>query len=91
MQELRTWLEYAEAAYYHMDSEESIEEWLQGRGWQLLLANFDNRPHSPVHYIAVHPQKKQLLVAVRGTQSMSDAVTDMLCVLHSSPVHAFTA
>jgi hypothetical protein len=78
LQELRTWMEYAEATYYHMESEETIEKWLHERGWQLLMATFENRPHSPVHYIAVHEKNKQLLVSVRGTESISDAVTDMM-------------
>lgn len=71
-------MEYAEATYYHMGSEEQIEEWLQDRGWQMLVASLDNRPHSPVHYVAVHDERKQLLVCVRGTESISDAVTDMI-------------
>ena len=73
-------MEYSESTYYHMDSEEQIEKWLQDRGWQLLMASFDNRPHSPVHFVAVHKGRKKLLVSVRGTESISDAVTDMLRV-----------
>jgi hypothetical protein len=71
-------MEYAEAAYYHMANEETIENWLKERGWQLLVTSLENRPHYPVHYVAVNTNRKELLLAVRGTESISDAVTDMI-------------
>lgn len=61
-----------------MGSDEQIEVWLQARGYTLELASFDNKAHSPVFYVAAHDKRKEVLVAVRGTLSLSDAVTDMI-------------
>jgi hypothetical protein len=86
VQELRHWIEYAEAAYNEVASEQQISSWLQERGYTLELASLENKAHSPVFFVAAHKQRKEVLVVVRGTMSLSDAVTDMigaLCAVHA--------
>lgn len=74
-----------------MATEDSISKWLAGEGCALLYASSQNSPNAPVYFVAVHEERKQLIVALRGTMSVSDAVTDMIgaprpaCPPHTPP------
>lgn len=78
MQELKYWLEYAEAAYDQMASDELITKWLQERGYSLEIASRDNKANCPVFFVASHEERSEVVIAVRGTMTLSDVVTDMI-------------
>lgn len=85
MQELRYWIHFAEAAYYDMDTEDKISRWLAAEGCELLYASKRNAPHAPVYFVAVHQDRKELIVSLRGTVSVDDAVTDMIGAVRVPP------
>lgn len=78
LQELRYWIHFAEAAYYEMKTEDQLKQWLSAEGCDLLYASSENSPNAPVYFVAIQPERKELIVSLRGTMSVSDAVTDMI-------------
>lgn len=78
MQDLQYWILFAEAAYYEMATEDRIGKWLARMDCDLLYASSQNSQNSPVYFVAVHEQRKELIVTLRGTMSVSDAVTDLI-------------
>ena len=78
LQELREWLPFAEAPYYEFGSEVAIETWLRKRDCALVYAQRVALLHQPAHCVAVHSGRKQLIVCVRGTETPSDALTDLV-------------
>lgn len=69
-----------------MGDEQKISAWLQGRGFALVFASFENTAESPVYYVAHNSQLRQVVVAVRGTMSLSDAVTNMIGAQYCSTI-----
>ncbi|CCW69133.1 unnamed protein product [Phytomonas sp. Hart1] len=43
----------------------------------ILLANWTNGPFQPVHYVAYDAGQHAVLIAIRGTMSIADVVTDL--------------
>eukprot|EP00892_Ulva_mutabilis_P006866 jgi/Ulvmu1/4551/UM002_0277.1 len=78
LKELRFWIHFAEAAYYEMETEIKLKKWLSSEGCNLLYISSENSQNAPVYFVAVQPERKQLIVALRGTMSINDAVTDMI-------------
>eukprot|EP00668_Euglena_longa_P044048 GGOE01058625.1.p1 GENE.GGOE01058625.1~~GGOE01058625.1.p1 ORF type:complete len:642 (+),score=136.23 GGOE01058625.1:22-1926(+) len=52
----------------------------------VLYASFLNALHRPVYYIALDREKKAIVVAIRGTLSLADTVTDLDAALVTHPV-----
>ncbi len=87
--ELNRDLELALLAY--ADTVTDIEKGLSGAAVpaDLVYANVDSAPGEPAHYVAIprHQETKGFLTApplevimgVRGTKSIADAITDILC------------
>jgi hypothetical protein len=74
------------SALSYADSVEKIREQLrQEHNSELVYCSLVSRPNKPAHFIAVkRDQSKwsnelEILLVVRGTQSVTDVVTDLLC------------
>lgn len=88
VEELNTDLELALLAY--ADTVTDIEKGLNGAAApaDLVYANVDSAPGEPAHYVAIpRDQEKsgfitpplEVIMGVRGTKSIADAITDILC------------
>lgn len=54
----------------------AVEE-LEDGGWQVVHANTVPQPDRPAYMLAIHPQKREAVLAVRGTSSLADVLTDL--------------
>lgn len=85
MNELNDALTLSQVAY--MDSVEEAKERLESLTdpYELIYCNLVGEPNQPAHYVAVkqHQDKSspalELVLGVRGTKTITDAITDLLC------------
>ena len=85
MNQLNDALTLARVAY--MDSVEEAKERLESLTdpYELVYCNLVGEPNQPAHYVAVKQHQNtfspalELVLGVRGTKTITDAVTDLLC------------
>lgn len=87
LEELVEYLEYADIAYN--PSYQEVQSLLRrvrihggigtsSGGYKLIRHDPATEPGRVGHYIAVHHGKKQILIAIKGTSTISDALTDLV-------------
>jgi len=79
LETLMLYLEMADLAY----NESSVEVMRQlkdfgGGGYDLLRHDVATEPGRVGHFIAVHHQRKQVVISIKGTSSLSDVLTDLV-------------
>eukprot|EP00741_Cyanophora_paradoxa_P007257 tig00001095_g7020.t1 len=79
---LHRFAQLALAAYCGSDGE--LLRTTSMRREDLLWASWRSSTHRPAFYIALDPQTKSLLLCIRGTKQIKDALTDL-----TTSVHAF--
>lgn len=85
MDELNHFLQLADLAY--ADTVEEIQEGLESNEtpYEVVWVDTNSRPNDPAHYIAVKRAQTywspylEVLLVVRGTKTIGDALTDLLC------------
>lgn len=85
MEELNDYLQLADLSY--ADSVDSIQEKLGNNKtpYEVVYVNTESKPNRPAHFIAVKRSQKrwspwlEVIMCVRGTKTIEDAVTDLLC------------
>jgi hypothetical protein len=85
-QELETLAKYLDFAEWAYDPDlTSVQQKLKSMGYQLVRHDTDVEPGRVGHYIAVHHAKKQVVLAIKGTSTISDVLTDIIgkVVTHS--------
>jgi len=78
---LRMMVDYAKWAY--LDSYNELLLKLQGRGYKLLRHDLSTEPGRVGHYIALNYDERICILALKGTSTFSDVLTD--CVGASLP------
>lgn len=75
---LAYYLWFAEYAY-EAGTEPNLKEVLTTRGYHLNFAKMTATwgEHEPAYYVATHTDKKEVVVAIRGTWAVEDVVTDI--------------
>ena len=75
-------LKYAPFALDLVYLEDAVQAQLLGQhlGYQLLFSKASSKPEEPAFMVFVSMAKKEVLIAVRGTQSVEDVVTDIRSV-----------
>lgn len=73
-------LDYADWAYDK--SKVPLRTLLAEKDFDLLRQDLVTEPGKVAHFIAVHYDRKQVLIALKGTSTLSDALTDVLCKAH---------
>jgi hypothetical protein len=99
VQEFRFWVPWVEASYYEMTCDPAITKWLKTAGAQVVYSQLESTPRSPAHVVAVHEERKQVIVLVRGTEEASSVLTDMISVfsnglqtlVHAPSINIFCA
>ena len=92
VKELAYYLWFAEYAY-EAGTEPNLQKVLQSRGFQLNFAKMNATwgEHEPAYYVATHTEKKEMIVAVRGTWAVEDVVTDITALpVVCFPLHALS-
>lgn len=64
----------------YLDSEVDMQRLLQFRGYRLLFANVKSEREQPAFYLAASDAKREVVLGIRGTQSLHDVVTDLKVV-----------
>jgi hypothetical protein len=78
-QELETLAKYLDFAEWAYDPDlTSVQQKLKSMGYQLVRHDTDVEPGRVGHYIAVHHAKKQVVLAIKGTSTISDVLTDII-------------
>lgn len=72
---LKDALDYATWAYY-VDDKERLQAYLEEVDFFLLRNHLPTRPGYVGHYAALSPEKKVLLIGIKGTSSLEDLLTD---------------
>ena len=80
----------------YLDTPEEIQTGLdafQNTSYDLVYAQTQSEPGTPAHFLALNEQdSNHLLISVRGTKSIADAITDLSCSLEdyrSGKAHSF--
>lgn len=81
IQEIRYWLDYAAGAYGDAsvkgDHVKSVQKAIKREKTEVKMADLPaGGVQCPGHYVAVDPVKKCVVLGVRGTTTLSDALTD---------------
>eukprot|EP00891_Asterochloris_glomerata_P004980 jgi/Astpho2/4980/fgenesh1_pg.00070_%23_33_t len=78
IQRLLYFLYLAEQAY-DAATEPNLKKLLSDKGYNLNFAKMNATwgEHQPAYYVATHTERRELLVAVRGTWEVEDVVTDI--------------
>lgn len=85
MEELNDFLQLADLSY--ADTVEEIQRGLEHfkTPYELVMVDTDSDPHRPAHFLAVKRAQTvfspslEILWCVRGTKTLEDALTDLLC------------
>lgn len=85
MDELNDYLQLANLTY--ADTVEEIQQGLENNKtpYEVVLVDTNSRPNRPSHFIAVKRKQTffspylEVLLCVRGTKTIEDALTDLLC------------
>jgi hypothetical protein len=70
-------LDLADLAY--VSSSREVETDLAAQGYTLLRHHLKVEPGMPAHFLAVNYHSKELLWCIRGTSSITDVITDIVC------------
>lgn len=73
---LAKYLDLAEWAY--LESQIGVEKLLLPLGYKLLRFDNATEPGRVGHFIAVHHERMQVVVAIKGTSTLSDVFTDII-------------
>ncbi|DBA89266.1 hypothetical protein WJX77_010917 [Trebouxia sp. C0004] len=75
---LAYYLWFAEYAY-EAGTEPNLKKVLQSRDFHLNFAKMNATwgEHEPAYYVATHTEKKEVVVAIRGTWAVEDVITDI--------------
>lgn len=76
LETLNTYLDYAQWAYF--SSVLILIEQLRPRGFQLVRQDIATEPGRVGHYIAVNHKQKQVILAIKGTSTFNDVLTDII-------------
>jgi hypothetical protein len=77
--ELETLLKYLELAQWaYNPSLTEVQKLLRPLGYKLIRHDPATEPGRVGHFIAVHHDKKQVVLAIKGTSSLSDVLTDII-------------
>lgn len=74
--DVHEYLKFADWAYDHFSLRcyPSLAAALKSHGYQLLRQDKTEAPGHPCHYIAVNHDKMEVLVSIRGTNNIGDAL-----------------
>ncbi|KAK3233941.1 hypothetical protein CYMTET_55787 [Cymbomonas tetramitiformis] len=76
MEELNEFVPFAVMAY---DDEDTVRGKLEPKGYELVQFEPDAIVEMPSHFMAYNKHTKTILVAIKGTTTVEDCVTDVLC------------
>jgi len=76
---LDKYAEMANAAYDEWDKDESMDEFFLRKNQTLLYFDEKTDYELTAHFISFDPEAKICIVGVKGTSTMSDVLTDILC------------
>jgi hypothetical protein len=84
IEQLNSVLGLAQLCYF--DTVDEVREGLEQAGYEMVFLDLVSEPGKPAHFIAVqidqpvaHKNDLSVLVGIRGTKTLADAVTDLLC------------
>ncbi|GBG30879.1 Sn1-specific diacylglycerol lipase beta [Hondaea fermentalgiana] len=72
-------MEFANAAYDEFDPDETMFEFFARREYTLMYYDSATDYEMAAHYVAFSPAKKRCVVGIKGTSTLSDMLTDILC------------
>lgn len=78
MSELADWMDLADAAYNELPNDETLQDYLKDRGYQLLKHSTNVLPGTLGHYVALDQNSDTALIAIKGTSNLEDMITDLL-------------
>jgi len=73
---LAKYLDLAEWSY--LGSQIGVEKLLRPLGYKMIRFDNATEPGRVGHYIAVHHQKKEVVISIKGTSTLSDVLTDII-------------
>ena len=73
---LSKYLDFADWAY--LESQIQVEKLLRPLDYKLIRFDNATEPGRVGHYIAVHHEQKQVVIAIKGTSTLSDVFTDLI-------------
>jgi len=76
LQHLELYLDFADLAYEESPTELIIK--LRTTGYQLIRHDVATEPGRVGHFMAVNHDKKEVVLAIKGTSSVSDVLTDLV-------------
>lgn len=85
LETLLNYLDYAQWAY--KESQIEVERLLRPRNYKLIRFDNATEPGRVGHYIAVDHGKKQIIIAIKGTSTVSDVFTDLISKAIPHSVH----
>jgi hypothetical protein len=77
--ELDRWFHFADWAYDESESPGGLTEDLARRGFSLVYHDKEVSHEKAASYLAFNSQEKVCVLAIKGTSSMADVGTDLLC------------
>ncbi|CAK8988203.1 Diacylglycerol lipase-alpha (DAGL-alpha) (DGL-alpha) (Neural stem cell-derived dendrite regulator) (Sn1-specific diacylglycerol lipase alpha) [Durusdinium trenchii] len=79
MQDLDKFIEFSEAAYNEWRSDESLIEFLARKGHTLVYNDTAVDYEMAAHFVSFNPDEKLCVLAIKGTSTLADVMTDILC------------
>ena len=79
LQELEQYCQFARWAY--LQSYLELLAQLKTRGYELIRRDTSTEPGRVGHFIAVNHESKNVIISIKGTNTLADVVTDMLGVV----------
>jgi hypothetical protein len=73
---LKEYFEFADWAYDELPEETSLKETLYDVGFTLLRHDKTDLPGFVSHYVAWNPRRNLVVIAIKGTSSLGDILTD---------------
>ncbi|KAK3244567.1 hypothetical protein CYMTET_45821 [Cymbomonas tetramitiformis] len=83
--------EFVPFAVMAYDNEDNVRERLSARGYELVQFEPDAIIEMPSHFMAYNKTEKKVLIAIKGTTTIEDVVTDLLCTpvdFHAGKAHS---
>jgi Lipase (class 3) len=75
-QSLQEYFEFADWAYDELPEESSLKDALNNAGFRLLRHDKTDLPGFVSHYVAWNPERNLVVIAIKGTSSLGDILTD---------------
>mmetsp|Transcript_18414 Transcript_18414/g.22398 ORF Transcript_18414/g.22398 Transcript_18414/m.22398 type:complete len:603 (-) Transcript_18414:1422-3230(-) len=75
---LSYYIEFADMAY-DGDADETLTRFLERVGYTEVFHHDFVSPENPAFYMAFDPKIKSVIIGIKGTSTMSDVLTDVLC------------